>query len=99
MKGRCEMSKQEKDLQIFSIRRLTIRSICRHGESQDPARRKLLNPTTVCCIILPMSLNEADTSAKLINPSIYSRGWIEYHIKREGNLRFPLDFTYYGCTG
>jgi type I restriction enzyme, R subunit len=30
-----------------------------------------------------MGLNEADTRAKLIDPSLYSRGWIEDYIKRE----------------
>src|SRR2546425_1103857 len=30
-----------------------------------------------------MSLNEADTRAKLIDPGLYSRGWTEEHIKRE----------------
>lgn len=31
----------------------------------------------------PMSLSEADTHAKLVNPAIYQRGWTEDHIKRE----------------
>ena len=30
-----------------------------------------------------MGLNEADTRAKLIDPSLYQRGWIETYIKRE----------------
>ena len=30
-----------------------------------------------------MSYNEADTRAKLIDPSIHARGWTEDHIKRE----------------
>src|SRR6266446_10450496 len=30
-----------------------------------------------------MSLNEADTRAKLIDPAIYASGWTEAHIKRE----------------
>ena len=30
-----------------------------------------------------MSLSEADTRAKLIDPALYSRGWTEEHIKRE----------------
>ncbi len=30
-----------------------------------------------------MSLSEADTHAKLVNPAIYARGWTEDHIKRE----------------
>lgn len=30
-----------------------------------------------------MGLNEADTRAKLIDPSLYRRGWIEDYIKRE----------------
>ncbi len=30
-----------------------------------------------------MSLSEADTHAKLVNPAIYVRGWTEDHIKRE----------------
>lgn len=30
-----------------------------------------------------MSLNEADTRAKLIDPKIHARGWTEDHIKRE----------------
>jgi type I restriction enzyme, R subunit len=30
-----------------------------------------------------ISLNEADTRAKLINPALYARGWTEAHIKRE----------------
>src|SRR5438045_525398 len=30
-----------------------------------------------------MSLSEADTHAKLVNPAIYARGWTEEHLKRE----------------
>lgn len=30
-----------------------------------------------------MTLNEADTRAKLIDPNLYKRGWTEDHIKRE----------------
>jgi type I restriction enzyme R subunit len=30
-----------------------------------------------------MSLNEADTRAKLIDPALHSRGWTEDSIKRE----------------
>jgi type I restriction enzyme R subunit len=30
-----------------------------------------------------LSLSEADTRAKLIDPALYSRGWTEEHIKRE----------------
>jgi type I restriction enzyme R subunit len=30
-----------------------------------------------------MALNEADTRAKLIDPSLHSRGWTEDSIKRE----------------
>ena len=30
-----------------------------------------------------MSLSEADTRAKLIDPAIHARGWTEEHIKRE----------------
>src|SRR5437588_10202527 len=30
-----------------------------------------------------MSLSEADTHAKLVNPAIYKKGWTEDHIKRE----------------
>jgi len=34
-------------------------------------------------MIWPVSLSEADTHAKLVNPAIYARGWTEDHIKRE----------------
>jgi type I restriction enzyme R subunit len=30
-----------------------------------------------------LSLSEADTRAKLIDPALYSRGWTEEHIERE----------------
>ena len=30
-----------------------------------------------------MSLSEADTRAKLIDPAIHRRGWTEDHIRRE----------------
>ena len=31
----------------------------------------------------PMTLNESDTRAKLIDPAIHKRGWSEDFIKRE----------------
>ena len=30
-----------------------------------------------------MGLNEADTRAKLIDPTLHARGWTEDHIRRE----------------
>ena len=32
-----------------------------------------------------MSLSEADTHAKLVNPAIYKKGWTEDHIEAGGN--------------
>jgi len=37
----------------------------------------------------PMSLNEADTRAKLIDPAIHKRGWTEDLIRREETAGNP----------